>query len=151
MPRTRVFESSLVLPCPRDEVFAFFADAANLEELTPPWLNFRVTTPAPLVMRPGLLIDYRLKLRGIPVRWRSEITAWEPPARFVDEQRRGPYKLWRHEHRFEEEAGGTLCLDRVEYQVPLDALAHRLIVRPELDRIFAYRRQKLVEHFGRSD
>lgn len=136
------------LPRARAEVFAFFADAENLEQLTPPWLNFRILTPRPVDMRPGALIDYRLRLRGLPIRWRSEITAWEPPARFVDEQRRGPYKLWRHEHLFEERDGGTLCTDRVEYAVPFDGLIHGWLVGPDLQRIFRYRRERLLALLG---
>jgi ligand-binding SRPBCC domain-containing protein len=106
--RVAEFTSEIWLPRARDEVFAFFADAGNLERLTPPLLSFSILTPRPIAMRPGTLIDYRLKVRGIPIRWRSEITVWEPPVRFVDEQRKGPYRLWHHTHEFAEQDGGTL-------------------------------------------
>lgn len=145
--RTRLLESEVWLPRPRAEVFAFFADAFNLQEITPPFLRFRVVTPRPVEMRVGAIIDYRLRVRGLPMRWRSEITAWDPPHRFVDEQVIGPYRLWRHEHTFEERDGGTLCRDRVEYAVPLDPLVHRLLVRPDVERIFAFRAHRLRECF----
>ncbi len=108
-------DSSCRRPLP--DVFRFFADARNLEAITPPFLRFKVLTPD-VVMRQGARIDYRLRLRGIPFRWQSEITAWEPNVRFKDEQRRGPYKYWRHVHLFRESAGGTLVEDGVEYEVP---------------------------------
>lgn len=144
----RVLESQVWLPRPRDEVFAFFADAGNLESLTPPWLNFRILTPRPIAMSAGALIDYRIRLRGVPLRWRTLISAWEPCERFVDEQIRGPYRLWRHEHRFIEVDGGTLCTDRVEYRVPIDRLVHGWMVRPDLDRIFEFRRRYLLARFS---
>lgn len=141
------FTSELWLPRPRDEVFPFFAAAANLEAITPPWLSFRILQSTPPAMGQGALIDYRLRIRGIPVRWRSEITAWEPPVRFVDEQRKGPYRAWVHEHRFEERDGGTLVFDRVRYAVPGGRLVDRLFVRRDIEAIFAYRRQQLLDRF----
>ena len=146
--RTFELNSSITLSRPLDDVFPFFSDARNLERLTPPWLRFSVLTPAPIEMRPGAVIDYRLRLRGVPLRWRSEITVWEPPFRFVDEQRRGPYRLWIHEHRFEEVDGRTLAHDHVRYAVPGGWLADRLLVRRDLQRVFAYRRAVLREAFG---
>ena len=146
--RTFELASEVLLPRPLAEVFPFFADARNLERLTPPWLRFRVLTPGRIEMRRSATIDYRLRLRGVPIRWRSEITAWEPPFRFVDEQRRGPYRLWIHEHRFEERAGRTLASDHVRYAVPGGRLVDRLLVRPDLDRIFKYRRDVLGAVFG---
>lgn len=128
-------------------MFPFFADARNLERITPPWLRFRILTPGPIEMRVGALIDYRLRIRGVPVRWRTRIAAWEPPHRFVDEQVRGPYRRWVHEHTFEPTDGGTLCRDRVEYAVPGGALIARLLVRPDVERIFAYRRAVLASLF----
>lgn len=142
--------SELWLPQPRSRVFPFFADARNLETLTPPWLHFEVLTPAPIEMRVGLRIDYRLKIHGIPVRWQSEITAWDPPHRFVDEQLSGPYNLWHHEHRFEERGSGTLCVDLVHYRAPggpLRPLIERFFVRPDVEMIFAYRTRRMLELF----
>jgi len=136
------------LPRPLDEVFPFFADARNLEELTPAWLSFTVLTPEPIPMAVGTTIDYRLAWRGIPLRWRSEIAAWEPPHRFVDRQLRGPYRLWHHEHRFEERNGGTDVIDVVEYAVWGGAIAVNLGVRRDIQRIFDFRRARLVEIFG---
>jgi len=129
-------------------VFPFFADAFNLERITPPLLRFRVVTPRPIAMREGTRIDYRLRIHGVPVRWQSEITVWEPPFRFVDEQRRGPYQLWSHEHTFVERDGGTLCRDVVTYAAPGGPLVHRLLVGPDVRKIFAYRREALAGLFG---
>jgi ligand-binding SRPBCC domain-containing protein len=144
--------SELWLPLPPEDVFPFFAEARNLEQITPPWLSFHVLAQHPPEMGAGTVIDYRLRLHGIPLRWRSEITVWEPPRRFVDVQRRGPYRLWEHEHLFLPKDGGTLVQDRVRYAVPggslLAPLVDRLLVRPDLERIFAYRRQRLKEIFG---
>lgn len=140
--------SELWLPKPVEEVFPFFADARNLERITPPWLHFEILTPDPIEMRPGTIIDYRLRLRGIPLRWRSEITVWEPPHRFVDEQRRGPYRLWVHEHLFSRHNGGTLARDVVRYSVPGGDVVHRLFVAPDLNRIFEYRRRELQKIFS---
>ena len=140
--------SSIWLPRPLEVVFDFFADARNLEVLTPPWLRFQIVTPEPIAMRPGARIAYRLKLHGIPLRWDSEIAVWEPPYRFVDVQRRGPYRRWVHEHTFEEQGGGTLVSDHVRYAVLGGALVERLFVRPDVEKIFAYRREKLIETFG---
>lgn len=136
------------LPRPLEEVFPFFADARNLEELTPPWLSFNVLTPDPIPMAVGTKIDYRLRWRGFPLRWTSEIAAWEPPFRFVDRQLRGPYRLWHHEHRFEERNGGTDVIDVVDYAVWGGAVAVNLGVRRDVERIFAHRRTRLVEIFG---
>ena len=99
-------------------------------------------------MRVGALIDYKLRIRGVPIRWRTKISAWEPPMRFVDEQIRGPYRLWVHEHTFEERDGGTIVRDHVRYAVPFDFLAHPLLVRRDVERIFAYRAERLRELFG---
>ncbi|MES1245106.1 MAG: SRPBCC family protein [Acidobacteriota bacterium] len=149
----RVWElrTRIRLPRPRPEVFGFFSDAANLEQLTPPWLRFRILTPPPIAMQQGARIDYRIRLRGLPVGWKTEITAWEPPRRFVDEQLRGPYRLWVHEHGFEEIEGGTLATDFVRYAAPggvLSLLINRLLVARDLRTVFRYRHRKLREIFG---
>ncbi len=133
------------IPLPSEDVFAFFSDATNLQSLTPPWVGFEILSPTPVEMRPGTLIDYRIRLRGIPVRWRSEITVWDPPHRFVDEQRLGPYRSWRHEHRFRPTPGGTEVLDEVTYRVWGGGLVNRLLVAPDLDRIFDYRQRRMAE------
>jgi ligand-binding SRPBCC domain-containing protein len=143
--------AELWLPHPREAVFRFFADAHNLESITPPWLKFEVLTPAPILMGAGTLIDYRIRVRGLPVRWRTEIAVWEPPHRFVDIQLRGPYTLWHHTHAFEERDGGTLCTDRVRYRPRGGALINWLFVRREVMRIFKYRQERLVEIFKRRD
>lgn len=140
--------SEVVLPELLETVFPFFADALNLQRITPPWLNFEVTSPTPIEMKPGQTIDYRLKVHGFPMRWRSEITQWDPPYRFVDEQLRGPYKVWHHRHTFFERDGKTVCQDDVTYAVPGGALVNRLLVEPDVKRIFEYRRERLLEIFG---
>lgn len=141
-------ESSIWLRSPLEVVFPFFSDARNLEQLTPPWLRFEVLTAGEIPIAAGTRIAYRLRLRGIPVRWESEITAWNPPHRFVDEQRRGPYRLWIHEHLFRQHNGLTLAEDRVQYAVPGGALVNRWLVAPDLARVFRYRREKLAALFG---
>jgi ligand-binding SRPBCC domain-containing protein len=139
--------SSVHLDAPLADVFPFFADARNLEALTPPFLRFEVLTPGAIQMRAGALIDYRLRVHGLPLRWQSEITAWEPPHRFVDEQRRGPYRAWRHEHRFAAEEGGTRVEEEVSYAVLGGALVDALFVKRDLQRIFAFRREALLAAF----
>ena len=141
------FESDLWVPRPLDEVFAFFSDAANLEALTPPWLRFRILTPQPIAMRSGTLIDYRIRLHGMPISWQSEITDWSPPRQFVDEQRRGPYRRWVHIHTFATEGIGTRVSDRVTFEVPFGWLTGRLVLR-DVEKIFTFRRQVLVKRFG---
>ena len=137
------FEAKQRIARPIEEVFAFFADARNLERITPPWLRFAILTPQPIAMAPGALIDYRLRVHGTPMRWRSEITAWEPPHRFMDVQRRGPYRLWEHEHGFEAMDGATLVRDCVRYAVPGGALVNRFLVKRDIESIFAHRRAAL--------
>lgn len=141
-------EAEVVLPRPLDEVFAFFSSARNLEILTPPFLRFQVLTPEPIVMEPGTVIDYRLRLRGVPLRWQSVISAWEPPHRFVDEQRRGPYRVWIHEHTFAAQDDSTVARDRVSYDHFGGRWVNRLLVARDLRKVFAYRCQKLEETFG---
>ena len=147
-PGEGAYATELWLPQPPEEIFPFFAEARNLQRITPPWLKFEVLTAAPILMRTGTLIDYRLKVHGVPLRWRTEIAEWVPPHRFVDTQVRGPYRLWYHTHTFEARDGGTLCGDRVRYRAPGGGLIHWLFVRRDVERIFAYRQERLVAIFG---
>jgi ligand-binding SRPBCC domain-containing protein len=138
---THHLSARLDLPLPIDRVFAFFGDPSNLERITPPELHFRILTPTPIVMAPGTLIDYRLQLLGARFKWRTEITEWEPPHRFVDVQLQGPYREWVHTHRFVPTDGGTTIFDDVQYRLPLSPLGDLAypIVRLQLARIFSYR------------
>lgn len=149
--RVWVLRAEQVLDHPLERVFPFFADAHNLEAITPAFLRFHVLTPRPIDMRPGLLLDYRLRVRGVPIRWRTEIPVWEPPHRFVDRQIRGPYALWRHEHTFEPLPGGrTRCRDEVRYRPrggPLAGAINRLLVQRDVAAIFRSRAAKLAEIF----
>lgn len=146
--RTDRFLHEQCVPLPRDRVFPFFAEARNLEAITPPWLHFRILNRGEIVMRRGTVIDYRLRLHGIPLRWQSVIAERDPPFRFVDEQTRGPYRLWRHEHRFDREDGATIIRDAVTYAVWGPRFIRRLLVAPSLDRIFAHRREVIARTFG---
>ena len=145
------FQTELWLPLPPAKLFSFFADAANLDAITPPWLHFHIVTPPPIAMREGELIDYRLRVHGLPLRWRTRINAWQPPHRFEDQQIRGPYRQWIHEHTFEARDGGTLTRDRVRYATPCDWLVHRWLVRSDIERIFHYRSEKLKQLFPPSE
>lgn len=140
------------LEASREEVFPFFAEAQNLEALTPGWLGFRIATPLPFEMREGAEIEYRIRLVGAPVRWRTRILEWDPPRGFVDRQERGPYRLWEHTHRFERAGNGVVITDRVRYALPFGPLGravHALAVSKALERIFDYRRVRIEERFGR--
>ncbi|HEX7879995.1 MAG TPA: SRPBCC family protein [Candidatus Eisenbacteria bacterium] len=139
----RELRRSQVIPVERNRVFEFFADAGNLEEITPSWLRFHVVSPMPIVMKPGVRIEYALRLHAVPIRWISEITEWEPPFRFVDRQVRGPYRLWVHEHRFDALPGGTVVSDHVRYSAPGGPLVHRFLVAPDLKKIFDYRASRI--------
>ena len=136
-----VLRTHISVALPREDVFAFFSDAANLESITPPELRFRILTPLPIPMREGTLIDYGLRLLGIGLRWKSRIRRWQPPTGFVDEQVSGPYRLWEHTHSFHEEGDETLIEDVVLYGLPLwplGEIAHP-VVRLQLERIFRFR------------
>ena len=136
-----------LLSYPIEQVFRFFASPENLNLLTPPWANFSILSPQPIEMAVGTVIEYRIRLRGVPVNWRSEITEWQPPFAFCDVQLRGPYRFWVHRHTFEEKPGGTLVTDHVDYGVLGGALVNRLFVAGELRRIFGYRKTRLHELF----
>lgn len=139
------------IPQHREVVFDFFSKASNLERITPPMLSFHILTPEPIQMQPGTLIDYSLRVHGVPLRWRTEITIWDPPHQFADIQLKGPYKMWHHTHTFEETQGGTLMTDDVHYALPfgpLGDLVHKLMVRKDVESIFSYRTKQMEEQFG---
>lgn len=146
-----VLEREQWLARPLSRVFDFFSRAENLGPITPAWLHFRIRTPLPIEMRPGARIDYTIRLAGVPLRWRTCITHWEPCRSFVDVQERGPYALWEHAHTFSEQAGGVLVRDRVRYALPAGALgrlAHALAVRAALAAIFDFRYLRVRELLG---
>ncbi len=150
-PHRLVREQLIDRPLP--EVFAFFADAANLEALTPSFLRFHIRTPMPMEMRAGARLEYSLSLFGVPMRWKTLITEWVAGVRFVDEQESGPYALWRHTHEFEARGDSTFMRDTVDYVEPLGvlgAIAHRIFVRRTVERIFDYRREAVERSLGRA-
>ena len=146
-PVDHELHTALELPLPIDEVFAFFAEAGNLQRITPPELRFEILTPLPLEMRRGTLLEYRLGLLGVPFRWRTEIAAWDPPHGFIDVQLSGPYAVWEHTHVFVPTDAGTLIDDRVRYRLPLSPLGDVAypVVRRQLKRIFSYRQEAVGE------
>ena len=154
MAHTHSLERTQLIRRPLDEVFHFFSDAGNLEAITPGFLNFRILTPRPIVMQPGTLIDYQIRLLGIPLNWRTQIETWEPPLHFSDVQLKGPYKLWHHTHEFVAIPEGTLMTDRVRYQMPagpLGRVVHALWTKRTLEAIFDYRFQKIEELLGKPE
>lgn len=146
----RIYEFTMTqwVSKPPEKVFSFFSDARNLELLTPPWINFRILTPMPIAMGKGTRLHYEIRLHGIPIDWETLITEWEPPRFFADEQMKGPYRLWRYEHRFDARDGGTECGDRVAYTPRGGALANYMFVERDVRRIFEYRRKMLDEMFA---
>ena len=142
------FASSVTLNHPLGEVFEFFSKAENLGLLTPPWLRFTIASPLPIEMKARARIEYRIRLHGIPMKWVSEITAWDPPRMFEDTQIRGPYRKWVHRHTFEETDEGTLVTDEVLYRVPGGSLVNKLFIAGRVRKIFEYREAKLRELFA---
>jgi len=151
MSRLHTLARSQVVPLPRIDVFGFFADARNLQAITPEFLHFQILPPVPQALEAGSRIDYRLSLFGLPFRWRTRIAAWEPGLRFVDVQERGPYALWHHTHTFDDVEGGTRVTDQVDYRLPLGSLGeifHPIMVRRLLERIFDHRRDRVAALLG---
>jgi ligand-binding SRPBCC domain-containing protein len=150
MPAEHKLWVSMVLPCEREHVFSFFAEATNLERITPPELHFHVVSPQPIIMQMGTKIEYHLRLYGLPFAWLTQITHWDPPHMFVDEQIAGPYGRWVHTHRFHHQKSGTVIEDDVRYRLPLYPLgeAASRLVRWQLRRIFAFRQQTIREIFS---
>ena len=141
----RRYQTEMWVDAPIDKVFEFFSNPANLEQITPPWLKFKMMQPQHLSIAPGTIIDYRLRLHGIPITWQSEITEWNPPYHFTDVQKKGPYRHWAHTHEFNEAGTGTFIRDSVDYKVPGGYIVDRLFVRKDIERIFTYRKSKLRE------
>ena len=141
-----LFESTTLIKRPIEEVFDFFGKAENLNELTPPFLHFKILSALPLKMQKGTRIDYSIRLNGIPFRWKTLISEWNPMQSFVDEQIKGPYKVWKHTHKFEKEGEFTRMTDSVFYQCPggfLESWVNRFFVRKKMEQIFSYRKEKL--------
>ena len=145
-------KKKVTIPAPIEDVFSFFSDAGNLNLITPPWLYFKILTPLPIVMEKNALIDYAIKLLGLQFVWKTEIAVWQPPDKFIDRQIKGPYRVWEHTHMFMEKGEGTQMEDVVRYAVPgfvLSPLIHFLFVRPRLEKIFAFREQRLLALFSK--
>ncbi|MBE2228595.1 MAG: SRPBCC family protein [Ignavibacteria bacterium] len=152
MSALRTLSREISVKRPIEEVFDFFAKAENLNIITPPELNFKILTPSPIEMKQGTLIDYRIKLSGVPFKWKTEITNWEPPFRFVDTQLKGPYKIWIHEHTFSSHLNTTIIKDEVTYLPPgwiMEPVIHKLTVKKKLERIFDYRTEKIRSIFSK--
>lgn len=148
--KNHIFISELWINKPKEELFEFFSNASNLNLVTPKWLSFEILTPTPIFIKRGTIIDYRLKLHKFPIKWKTKITNWEPPFRFVDSQIKGPYKTWIHEHKFVDQKNGTLMIDTVEYKAPgriFEPLINFLFVRRDVKRIFQYREQQFSAIF----
>ncbi|MDZ7637726.1 MAG: SRPBCC family protein [Bryobacterales bacterium] len=146
-----LLECSMLVPRPLADVFAIYENPSNLGRITPPWLNFRIATKEKITMREGARIDYVIRWMGVPMRWRTVISTYDPPYSFVDEQERGPYSLWRHTHTFEETEEGVLVGDEVRYRLPLGAIgqvAHGSLVAAQLRAIFRYRQKAVAQMFG---
>ena len=147
--KDRILTSEVLFDEPLEKVFNFFAEAENLEAITPPFLGFNIVTPLPLEMKAGAILDYKLRIRGIPIRWRTRINDWNPPNSFEDQQMIGPYSRWIHTHTFAEADGGTLMKDQVIYQPPgwiFEPIIHSLFVEKDLLTIFNYRIEAMAEH-----
>jgi ligand-binding SRPBCC domain-containing protein len=145
-----ILTRSQTVPVPRSRVFPFFRDAENLGRITPAWLGFQILTPLPVSMQRGTIIDYAIHLLGLPLRWTTLISRYDPPSVFVDEQLRGPYAFWHHTHEFRSVRGGTEIIDTVRYAMPfgpVGRLAHGLVVRRQLEAIFSYRARRIAERF----
>jgi uncharacterized protein (TIGR01777 family) len=148
----KIFQAEQWAPQAAEEIFPFFGDEKNLEAITPPFLHFQVLGKNTPEIREGTLIDYRLSLHGLPMKWRSRVERWEPGRCFVDIQVHGPFRKWHHTHEFLPLGGGTLFSDRVLYRLPFGWLGNILAgwkVKRDVAAIFAYRRRKISARFPR--
>jgi ligand-binding SRPBCC domain-containing protein len=147
----RIFEDEFLVDVSIDQVFDFFSKAENLEKITPPFLKFKIMTKKPINLKQGTIIDYKLNLRKVPFKWKTKITAWDPPYKFEDTQVKGPYKQWIHTHTFKQTEIGTMIKDRIEYRSPgwiFEPIINKLFVRPDIEKIFKYRREQFQRYFN---
>lgn len=150
MPKNYIFTQETFIEQPLETVFEFFSQAENLDKITPKFLKFQFITPLPIEIKENTHIDYKLHLMGVPFKWKTLISVWQPPHKFVDIQLKGPYKKWEHTHEFKEMDGGTLMTDRVEYQLPFSIfgrMAHGIFVEQQIKDIFAYRKEMMKVFF----
>ncbi|MBL7883349.1 MAG: SRPBCC family protein [Bacteroidia bacterium] len=146
-----ILKRETIINKPIQEVFDFFSKAENLNKITPPNMNFKILTPLPIQMKKGTLIDYRIKVNSIPFKWKTEITDWNPPFRFIDTQLKGPYNTWIHEHIFEERDEKTIMMDIVQFKSPgwfLEPIIHLLFIEKKVKAIFDYREEQLLRIFN---
>lgn len=145
-----ILTKTTVINKPLSEVFEFFSNAENLNKITPPDMQFKILTPLPIIIKKGTLIDYKIKVNGIPFNWQTEISEWEPNKRFIDKQLKGPYRVWIHEHTFEEKDGKTIMNDHVQFLSPgwfLEPIINKLFIEKKVKGIFAYREKILTNLF----
>lgn len=146
--KRRTFLDEFTVRRPLEKTFEFFSSAENLQLITPPELCFKILTPSPIKIVEGALLDYRLKLHGVPFSWQTRIALWNPPHEFIDQQSKGPYAFWSHHHRFEAvEPNLTSVKDQVVYQLPFEPLGGlgHFFIKKQIQKIFAYRRKAITQ------
>lgn len=149
--KPHIYTEETIINRPIDEVFEFFSKAENLNLLTPTFLKFKILTPLPIAMGVGTLIDYKISLNGIPFTWKTKISTWKKNEVFVDEQLRGPYKVWIHEHKFEVVDSGVKMTDTVQYLSPgwiVEPIINKLYIEKKVKEIFEFRKKVLLQYFG---
>ena len=149
-PKVYTFYKEQFVPSDMDTVFEFFSRPENLEKITPSSMGFNIITPTPIEMKEGAIIDYTVKILGVPVRWRTMITSYKENEYFVDEQLKGPYSYWHHKHTFKEVDGGILIIDEITYALPIQAfrkIVHPVLIKPQLNQIFDFRFQTIKDKF----
>ena len=149
-PKVYTFKKEQFVPSDLDTVFEFFSRPENLEKITPSSMGFNIITPTPIDMKEGAIIDYTVKIMGVPMRWRTMITSYKKNEYFVDEQLKGPYSYWHHKHTFKEVEGGVLIIDEITYALPIQAfrlIVHPVLIKPQLNQIFNFRFQTIKDKF----